>query len=136
MNTFTNVTRTNVLRRITAGALLAGAITVTAGGFAPTSHAEFGVPGPNMGNCQTDRWGFLGSQRRMLCDGPIQSDGSWSRQRTIWRPAYFTPQSCTYSRSWSSSCSGGYFVNEQLISSETYPVRPETVLHDEPGHLG
>jgi hypothetical protein len=27
-------------------------------------------------------------------------------------------------------------VNERLISNETYPVRPETVLPDEPGHLG
>jgi hypothetical protein len=25
-------------------------------------------------------------------------------------------------------------VNERLISNETYPVRPDTVLPDEPGH--
>src|SRR6185437_8707237 len=35
-----------------------------------------------------------------------------------------------------SSCTSGYMVNERLISNETYPVRPETVLPDEPGHLG
>jgi len=27
-------------------------------------------------------------------------------------------------------------VNERLVSNETYPVRPDTVLSDEPGHLG
>jgi hypothetical protein len=27
-------------------------------------------------------------------------------------------------------------VNERLVSNETYPVRPDTVLPDEPGHLG
>ncbi len=38
-----------------------------------------------------------------------------------------------YSRT---NCFGGYWVNERLISNETYPVRPDTVLPDEPGHLG
>jgi hypothetical protein len=91
-------------------------------------------------NCQTDPWGFLGSQRRTLCDGPISSDGSWSRERTIWAPAHYSTPICT-SRSGSSSssytsCSGGYYIDERLIGNETYPVRPDTVLADEPGHLG
>jgi hypothetical protein len=35
-----------------------------------------------------------------------------------------------------SSCYGEYSVNEHMVSNETYPVRPDTVLSDEPGHLG
>jgi hypothetical protein len=134
MNTSATTHQTyNTLRRIMAGALLAAALTTTGVGFAATSHAEFGAP--NTPNCKTDRWGFLGSQRRTLCDGPITSDGSWSRQRTIWRPASYTPYNCSSGSSYS-TCTGGYFIPEREISNDTYPVRPDTVLPDEPGHLG
>jgi hypothetical protein len=69
-----------------AGALLAtttSAITAAAVGLAATSLADTGQPAPNFagpahtcGTCKTEPWGFLGSQRRTLCDGPISSDGS------------------------------------------------------------
>jgi hypothetical protein len=136
------------LRRTVAGALLASAVTAIAAGLAATSHADEGAPAPNLGGpaqagaiCETEPWGFLGSQRRTLCDGPISSDGSWSRERTIWAPGHYSAPICT---SWSGSdrysyynnCSGGYFIPERLVSNETYPVRAETVLNDEPGHLG
>ncbi len=160
MNTSTNTNQTldtttstagatgiGFLRRTMAGALLATAVTAIAVGLAATSHADDGAPAPNFGgpaqtgaNCKTEPWGFLGSQRRTLCDGPISGDGSWSRERTIWAPAHYSTPICTSygsNRSYSSyNCSGGYFVNERLVSNETYPVRPETVLPDEPGHLG
>ena len=129
------------LRRGMAGALLAAAFAATAAGFAATAHADDSPPVPTAGICKTEPWGFLGSQRRTLCDGPIAKDGGWSRQRTIWVPAHYTTPTCTSyggsSRSWSSStsCTGGYFVNQRLVSDETYPVRPDTVLPDEPGHL-
>jgi hypothetical protein len=147
MNTSTNTKGAGLLHRGMAGALLAMTITATAAALAATSHADDGPPTPSFGGpahtgagCKTEPFGFLGSQRRTLCDGPIASDGSWSRERTIWAPAHLTPYSCT-SHSYSSlspytSCYGGDFVNERLISNETYPVRPETVLPDEPGHLG
>jgi hypothetical protein len=137
MNTSATSNQTHdTLRRVMAGALLATAITTTAVGLAATSHAEFDGA-PTTANCKTDRWGFLGSQRRTLCDGPISSDGSWSRERTIWRPASYTPFSCSSGGGSSySTCSGGYFVPQRQLSSETYPVRPDTVLPDEPGHLG
>jgi hypothetical protein len=134
------------LRRITAGALLAtttSAITAAAIGLAATSLADTGQPAPNFagpgqtgGACKTEPFGFLGSQRRTLCDGPIAGDGSWSRERTIWVPAHRTSYSCTSRNDSYGSCYGGYFVDERLISNETYPVRPDTVLPDEPGHLG
>jgi hypothetical protein len=131
------------LRRGMAGALLATAITATAVGFAAASHADDAPPAPNVGGpahagsiCKTEPWGFVGSQRRTLCDGPISSDGSWTRERTIWTPAHRTMSTCS-STSYSSytSCYGGYWVDQTLVSNETYPVRPDTVLPDEPGHL-
>ena len=138
MNT-SNITQTNgILRRSIAGALLATAITATAVGLAATSHADPAPGGPPGAICKTDPWGFLGSQRRTLCDGPISTDGSWMRERTIWVPAHQTMYSCYggSDRSYSRTCTGGYWINERLVSNETYPVRPETVLPDEPGHLG
>jgi hypothetical protein len=152
MNTSTNTTaritaRTTPVgfrRRTIAGALLAMTITGTAVGLAATSHADFGDPAPDYAhsarpdaNCRTEPFGFLGSQRRTLCDGPISKDGSWSRERTIWVPAHRTPESCTSGSDYHSftTCYGGYWVDQKLISNETYPVRPDTVLPDEPGHL-
>lgn len=90
-------------------------------------------------NCDTVLWGFLGSQRRTVCDGPLRADGSWQRARVIWTPAHEVPLSCftsggTYFSS--TSCSGGYFVNETVNDTDKYPVTPDTVLPDEPGHLG
>jgi hypothetical protein len=127
-----------------AGALLATAITTTAVGLAATSHADFGDPPADFASsarpdahCKTEPFGFLGSQRRTLCDGPISRDGSWSRERTIWVPAHRTPETCTSSSNYHSfsTCYGGYWVDQSLVSNETYPVRPETVLPDEPGHV-
>ncbi len=142
MNTSTNTNQTFAfLRRGMAGALLAAGFAATGFGFAATAHADDNPPVPTTGNCKTEPWGFLGSQRRTLCDGPISADGSWSRTRTFWAPAHYTPRFCTSrssGSSWSSSyenCSGGYFVDQRLFGNETYRVRPETVLGDEPGHL-
>ena len=134
-------TATGFRRRTMAGALLIMGITGAAVGLAAPSHADFGQPdfgSPPTANCKTDPWGFLGSQRRTLCDGPISSDGSWTRQRTIWSPPRFTSTFCPSRGSGYSStyCSGGYYVDQRLISSDTYPVRPDTVLPDEPGHIG
>lgn len=84
--------------------------------------------------CETVPWGFLWSQRRTICDGPILPDGSWNRARIVWVPAHRVPFRCTYG-TYSSTCSGGYFVPTTNVSEEVYPVRPETVLGDEPGHL-
>ena len=138
------VTGTGFLRRGIAGALLATAISATAVGLAATSHADFGDPTPDFAHsaradavCKTEPFGFLGSQRRTLCDGPVSSDGSWSRERTIWVPAHRTPETCTSSSNYHSfsTCYGGYWVDQSLVSNETHPVRPETVLPDEPGHV-
>ena len=152
MNTSTNTTariaaRTTPVgfrRRTIAGALLAMTITGTAVGLAATSRADFGDPTPDYAhsarpdaNCKTEPFGPLGQWRRTLCDARVSGDGSWSRERTIWVPAHRTLESCSSGSDLHSftTCYGGYWVDQKLISNETYPVRPDTVLPDEPGHL-
>ena len=153
MNTHTNFdindnTSAGFRHRTIAAALMAIGLTGTAIGLAAISHADDSAAPPNVASsvraesvCKTDPFGPFGSWRRTLCDGPVAGDGSWSRERTVVVPAHYTTPLCTSrssSRSYSSysDCTGGYMVNERLLNNETYPVRPETVLPDEPGHLG
>lgn len=86
-------------------------------------------------NCDTVLWGFLGSQRRTVCDTPKNAAGEWTRTRTIWTPAHYVPFRCTYS-SYSSTCWGGYQVDMAINDQDRYPVTDATVLPDEPGCLG
>jgi hypothetical protein len=115
--------------------LSVGALVTLATGFPPHSAAS-PAPPPN---CNVAPWGFLGSKTREICDGPIQPDGSWMRHRVIGIPAHYEyPSSSCSTGSYYSNCTyypGGY-VAEQDSDNETYPVRPENVLPDEPGHLG
>jgi hypothetical protein len=93
--------------------------------------------------CQVDLWGFLASQRRTICDGPLNPDGSWNRARIVWVPAHNVPfrTYCSGGVYYSScSTSGGYFVPYSEVSSEVYPVNdtdgaPNNHLGDEPPHL-
>jgi hypothetical protein len=94
MNTITS----SLMRRVAAGAVLAAAPALIALGTATTSQAQT-APSPGMG-CETIHWGFLGSDRRQICDGPKQADGSWQRTRTIFTPAYVKPLSCDSSPNW------------------------------------
>jgi len=116
---------------LVAGAL--GVATVAVAGAAPAN----AVPIP--ANCQQQPWGFLGTQTRQICDGPILPNGSWMRTRVIGVPAHYAnPSSSCYSGSYSSHCTyypGGY-VSEYDSDNETYSVTADTVLPDEPGHLG
>jgi hypothetical protein len=110
MNTSTNITgsaRAGILHRAIAGVLLAMTIAAAATGLAATSHAPRGAV------CKTEPFGLLGTQRRTLCDGPVGSHGSWSRERTTWVPARVMPYDCIHSSSSYTHCSGGYFVNER-----------------------
>lgn len=105
------------------------AVTVVASlAGAPLANAD-AQPG-----CQNDRWGFLGTQTRSICDGPMVADGSWTRFRMIWVPAHQVPIS-TYCSSYSCSTSGGYWANEQVFEKVKYPVTADTVVAGEPGWL-
>ncbi|QGJ90094.1 membrane protein [Mycobacterium phage Indlulamithi] len=97
--------------------------------FAPKAKAD----GYDFG-CETIHWGFLGSQRRIICDGPKRPDGSWERGRVILTPAHYVPRSC-YFGTYSSSCSGGYQVDTTVQARESYIVFDSNVLPDEPGWL-
>lgn len=79
--------------------------------------------------CQSQPWGFLGSQTRTICDEPIRKDGSWTRTRMFTWPSRYVSGWC--SRYY---CSAGYWTEAGGVK-ETYPVTPDTVLSDEPGHL-
>jgi len=129
MTTFTS----RMTRRIAVGAVLAAAPALLAVGTAAASQAQV-VPNPGVG-CETVHWGFLGSDRRQICDGPKQADGSWQRTRTVYTPSHAVPLSCS-SSSWGLlTCSGGNVVPETTRTQESYPVTAETVLPDEPGWL-
>ncbi|AFN37765.1 hypothetical protein FGG44_gp77 [Mycobacterium phage MacnCheese] len=113
--------------------LAAAAVAAAAVGLAPTASADSQYdPG-----CKVDLWGFLGSSRRMICDGPIRPDGSWLRSREFYVPAHQVPlrTSCYGSYSISCTTTGGYFQERTSDGIEVYPVTPDTVLGDEPGHL-
>ena len=96
-----------VIRRLLAG-LAAGAVLAGTGlGFANRADAS-----PDSVECRTDLWGFLASQRRTLCDGPVRADGSWERLRIVWTPAHTTPTYC-YGSIWI-YCTGGDFIGERV----------------------
>lgn len=89
--------------------------------------------------CEQIPWGFLGSQQRLICDGPIRPDGSWERERVIAVPAHYqNATSHCYSSGYSSDCSfsPAGWVNQVTIEDTSYVVFPDNVLGNEPGHLG
>ena len=91
------------------------------------------IPAHADAGCQTVPWGFLGSQKRTICDAPLRADGSWDRTRTIWWPSYWVRGWCSGSYVYM-SCTPGYWMPPGG-NQETYPVTADTVLPDEPGHL-
>lgn len=84
--------------------------------------------------CESVPWGFLGTQTRSICDGPIQPYGSWVRFRMVWIPEHQVPVS-TSCGTYSCSTRGGYWQNEQVFEKVKYPVTPVTVVPGEPGWL-
>jgi hypothetical protein len=89
-------------------------------------------------NCNVAPWGILRLKTRIICDGPIQPDGSWMRHRIIGIPAHYeNPSSSCSSGEYYSNCTyyPGGWVDDQISDNETYPVTAGTVLPDEPGHM-
>lgn len=120
----------NTLRRTLVATAVGAAAAFTGIAWSTGAHAD---ADPSIG-CETIRWGFLGSQRRTICDGPRRADGSWTRARVVWTPAGYVPRS-TYCGTYSCSSSGGYYREETLQAKETYVVFDSNVLPDEPGWL-
>lgn len=91
--------------------------------------AKADIPGFGQG-CETVHWGFLGSQRRTVCDDVRRPDGSWNREREIWVPAGMVGGWCT-----EYGCTLPYYRDRATVAYEEYPVTDATVLGDEPGWL-
>ena len=88
--------------------------------------------------CETVGWGFLGQDRRVICDGPKRPDGSWMRGRMFLTPAHVVPaRSFCSGGAYSSTCtfSEKYYVDEVIHSKDHYPVTDDTVPAGEPGWL-
>lgn len=64
---------------------------------------------------------------RIICDDPIQADGSWTRHRGFFADSYIKTNCYRY------SCNT--YVVPELKIIDHYRVTPETILHDEPGHI-
>lgn len=122
--------------------LIVAALAVGAGLSVPLMAAPAAQANPIPPQCQLVPWGFLGGQQRAICDGPIRKDGSWERARVISVPAHQVPVTSTLNcfGTGYTVCNGnqygGYFQPYTELSSEVYIVTPDTVLPDEPGHLG
>lgn len=137
-------TTSNRMRRLACGAALAAAATLIPTGASAVGHADPGpTPGPAIG-CETINWGAFGMQRRKICDGPQQPDGTWQRTRTIYSPALHLGSPCLHSSTYPdgddtmvnslTDCSPHDYP-ESVSNQESYPVAPNTVLPDEPGWL-
>jgi hypothetical protein len=109
-------------------------LLIAAASFAaPTANAEEYDIG-----CDFIRWGFLGGQVRMICDGPRRPDGSWQRGRMIFVPAHVNPARSTCSSgSYSSTCTyrEKEYVDQREIEKVFYDVTDDTVPPGEPGWL-
>jgi hypothetical protein len=130
--------------RAVGGAVLTAAAALLAVAAPAVGHADATISTAT--GCETVHWGFLGGDRRQICDGPQQPDGTWQRTRTIYTPASFQPFRCTSQYLTSSygsdpgdaksvTCTGGYPVPQTARAQESYVVAPTTVLPDEPGWL-
>lgn len=117
------------LALVAIGGLIVAAFIIGQALTAPRAGAA-----PLPANCQQQPW-WRGEAFRLttrtLCDGPIQADGSWTRARNFYANSYYVPWRCDRY-----GCTGDYWVPVFDTGVETYRVTPDTVLPDEPGHIG
>lgn len=113
------------MKRVAAGL----AVVVLAGLTAPVAAAT-----PD--NCVEQFWRYgLRAATRIICDSPITADGSWTRGRAFTAPGYvadgisvcYSAVFCTYTPAREVAA---------LDVRDYYRVTPQTVLPDEPGHVG
>lgn len=124
-----------LLRKVTPWPVIVASILL----LIPAGLAAAPEAGAAPRGCEEILWGFLGSQRRLICDGPIRADGSWERYRIIGIPAHYrNPRMSCSSGSYTSNCTfyPGGWVEQQNIEETSYIVFPHNVLPNEPGHLG
>jgi hypothetical protein len=128
-----NITTYKRLRRVASGAVLAAVAALTPLDAPAVGHADPGPhPGPNIG-CETVHGGVLGMDRRKICDGPQQPDGTWKRTRTIYTPAFNSPSYCVRS-SYSDSGDGPSDNHIDDCGGHEYPE--STSNQETPDHRG
>lgn len=116
----------------------AGAIAVAPLVGPPEAHSSPGIDP----KCIDQVWIIpFQSTRRTICDGPIRSDGTWTRWREFYTPSYWV-NARSYCRSgyYSSTCdyTPGYQRERTSRGIEQYEINPageNKVLPDEPGHI-
>ena len=86
--------------------------------------------------CVSQPWLYgLRMTTRTICDGPINGDGGWLRARAFHADSFYSALVCTGGAgTYVTYCTGGTW-QPALDKRETYPVTPDTVLPDEPGHI-
>lgn len=103
------------------GLLAVAAAAVGLGLLAPPAHAD--DPG-----CQSNLQMYgLRLSTRLICDDPVQPDGSWMRHRGFFADSFYRSICYTY---W---CEGRVIPPLRVI--DHYRVTPDTVLPDEPAHI-
>jgi len=128
----TTTTTASGMRRLAGAFVLStAAVASIAVGAPAVGHADPGpTAGPTMG-CEVVHYGVFWYDRRKVCDGPKQADGSWLRIRTMFNAAHTDSLSCLSN----GDCIGGRIHLDTIYGQESYPVTDATVLPDEPGWL-
>ena len=116
----------------------AGAIAVAPLVGPPEANASPGIDP----KCVDQVWVILfQSTRRTICDGPIRSDGTWTRWREFYTPAHMVNgRSYCSGGAYYSSCTHtpSYWQERTTRGIEQYDINPageNKVLPDEPGHI-
>lgn len=114
--------------------LVALALAVALAGFAAPASAD--APG-----CERVPIFGLNPQVRSICDGPIQSDGSWARARKFSHPVFVHSTCGDYAYHTSAGFFCPWWAPRDTVPAyegptETYIVTPDTIPPGEPGHLG
>lgn len=118
---------------VIASGLVAGAMALIPSPNADATPYDMGCE--NSGHAGLLNW----IQRREICDGPRQADGSWQRQRVIFTPAHTVPASSScgdFGCTFSSEESYGLTVQEKTVYQVSDRAGAENQpLPDEPGWL-
>lgn len=114
--------------------LIGFALAIATSTAVPLASAD---PEPVPSNCERVPILGLNPYVRIICDQPIEADGSWMRARLS-----------HYLESRRSSCGGHYYANgncppwlshdvvPERYQEDDYRVTPDSIPPGEPGHLG
>jgi len=120
------------MQKISVWPALAATVMATFGLlFAAPAKADY------VRGCEFSLWGFLGKDRRTICDYPRRPDGSWERGRLFSSGGYWTPARTTCSGTYSVTCYSydKTYIEFKVIDNTWYDVTDDTIPPGEPGWL-